>query len=330
MKKTLGLLLATILLACAFTGCYALPAEDNNVQEPQTRGMQRIFGKDVTVALLADSEAFEHGVLTQAESLGVTISKVSSAAQANGFDLVIAYKPDSVADITVPLIVYTEGEDNVPDNGRKIIYNKNEEQDAALEVMRTFVSHEAPVRMLGVFAGEHGEAQIACQMMEDEGKAQIKGTCTDLNAGEQITKLLDEIPVGVLDTIFTENGELAMEAYGALKAAERNDAVEVITMGLDIELVRAMVENHFLMGAATGANEWSSGALALRMGLSLLSQERVGDYEIKPFTVYSDEVIAATKAGEDDIESIIMKLDGEVNDVYWTDNIRYLADHYGK
>ena len=57
-----------------------------------------------------------------------------------------------------------------------------------------------------------------------------------------------------MDTIYAENAELAKAAYAALKAANRNDSVEVICAELTEELVSLMIEDHWLMGACVGVN----------------------------------------------------------------------------
>jgi hypothetical protein len=128
----------------------------------------------------------------------------------------------------------------------------------AWDALFTYDGHEAPVRVLGLFTEEGGPGDALYQAMLEAGKLMPKGAYY-ANAGEDAegwaAAALQAVPVGLLDSIYAETPELALAAYGALRKAARNDAVEVICAGVTEDVLAAMREDHFCMGAAAGAYE---------------------------------------------------------------------------
>lgn len=153
----------------------------------------------------------------------------------------------------------------------------------AWEALFSYPSHEAPIRVLALLDTPGSPGDCIFQEMVQDGKLQPKGVyyanlppetpapsespaegetpmpaetpALPLDAGAWTAQALDGVPVGLLDSIYAETPQLAMDAYRALRAANRNDAVEVICAGITQEILDAMVEDHFSMGAAAGLYE---------------------------------------------------------------------------
>ena len=153
----------------------------------------------------------------------------------------------------------------------------------AWDALFTYPAHEAPIRVLALLNTPGSPGDVIFQEMVQAGKLQPKGVyyanlppatpapsespsegeipmpaetpALPLDAGAWTAQALDGVPVGLLDSIYGETPQLAMEAYRALRAANRNDAVEVICAGITQEILDAMVEDHFSMGAAAGLYE---------------------------------------------------------------------------
>ena len=150
----------------------------------------------------------------------------------------------------------------------------------AWEALFSYPSHEAPIRVLALLDAPGSPGDVIFQEMVQAGKLQPKGVYYDnlppapsespsegeipmpaetptlpLDPGTWTAQALDGVTVGLLDSIYGETPQLAMDAYRALRAANRNDAVEVICAGITQEILDAMAEDHFSMGAAAGLYE---------------------------------------------------------------------------
>lgn len=157
----------------------------------------------------------------------------------------------------------------------------------AWEALFGYPSHEAPIRVLALLDTPGSPGDVIFQEMVQAGKLQPKGVyyanlppatpapsgspaegetpapeetpegtpTLPLDPGTWTAQALDGVTVGLLDSIYAETPQLAMDAYRALRAANRNDAVEVICAGITQEVLDAMAEDHFSMGAAAGLYE---------------------------------------------------------------------------
>lgn len=157
----------------------------------------------------------------------------------------------------------------------------------AWDALFSYPSHEAPIRVLALLDAPGSPGDCIFQEMVQDGKLQPKGVyyanlppetpapsespaegetpmpaetpegtpTLPLDPGTWTAQALDGVTVGLLDSIYAEAPQLAMDAYRALRAANRNDAVEVICAGITQEILDAMVEDHFSMGAAAGLYE---------------------------------------------------------------------------
>lgn len=163
----------------------------------------------------------------------------------------------------------------------------------AWEALFTYPSHEAPIRVLALLDAPGSTGDTIYLQMLQEGMLQSKGVYyaqlpspapvaatsqpdaegsgeppeeeppleeeslpqAPRDPVEWTAQALAGIPVGLLDSIYAETPDLALAAYEALRAAERNDAVEVICAGITPEIIDAMRQDHFSMGAAAGVYE---------------------------------------------------------------------------
>lgn len=121
-------------------------------------------------------------------------------------------------------------------------------------------------------------------------------------------RALAEIPVGLLDTIYAENAELAKAAYAALKAANRNDSVEVICAELTEELVSLMIEDHWLMGACVGVNMNEAAEDMLKLAEQLTATGAVSVINLEIGAICSEDVMELYQSGVTEPAEIIKQL----------------------
>lgn len=324
MRKIIALTAALLLLAglCACTQVHtAAPLNPEQTPEstPPPEGMAKFFGKEIVIACDAPEDGlFAEGVRAQAEKAGIPLRFVGKAEQAQDCDALIHY---GTADAELPDIPYVtlQWDGKTDDHAAGcIVYEKDMQVKAALETMFTYPSHEAPVRILGLFSGGESEAAREYARMEAEGKLQSKGTTGSDGAiaVEWLERTLSGIGVGVLDTVFAETPRLAMDGFEALKRAQRNDAVEICAAGLTRSQIEAMLEDHFLMGAAVGLDEFNAGMLSLRMCAGILAGEDTDEViRLEPFALCSDAVYALKKQGVTEPSEILEQLNGQTREL---------------
>ena len=343
MKKPILWMLALLLLFSA-AGCTSrtsapLAPEKTKQSEntPAPEGMQKAFGREISLACIASSDGlFAKGVQAQAKLTGTPLKMISSIDEAAGADALICCDEEGeipALDGAKPVFVYTAHETPSSENVHVLRYMKTEETQAALEAMYLYPSHEAPIRILGLFDSGEEEAYSEYMKMEAAGKLQSKGAyiASDGQAAEDwLYESLASITVGILDTVYAQTPELAMRGFSALQKADRNDAVEICAAGLTQAQIEAMQEDHFLMGAAVGANEYGAGMLALRAALCVLSGETV-EREIKlhPLSVSAEEVFALKKEGITAMEDVLTSSDKDIAALCDTAVIKELAEYYG-
>lgn len=340
MKKLIAAALGILLFIAA--GCaapVAVPAP-TPVPTPEPIGMKKVFGKDVTIACDESAdEWFMQGVQAQAEEFGVPVVWVKHGETA-GDGMILSYSKVPVA-ASIPVIYHTANDAHspaIPDGCIGIVYDGAAAPAAALQAMYTYPSHEAPVRVLGVFAEQDGGAREAYLAMTSDGKLQDKGMFTPSDGSMEVIEeraaawlgdALSGITPGRLDTVFTDAPELALCGFDVLKAAKRGDAVEICTVGLLPAHMEAMIEAHFLMGTAVGENQYGAGRLAVRMLLCAMAGEKIEEnYTLTPLCVRSDEVIALYRAGTTEINDILETLDTETERAYQPDILEELRENH--
>lgn len=128
----------------------------------------------------------------------------------------------------------------------------------AWDALFSYSTHEAPVRVLALFAKAGSPGDTLYRRMLAQGKLMKKGVYYADGDGEAkawAAGALAAVPVGLLDSIYAETPALALAAYEALREAGRNDSVEVICAGITEGVLAAMREDYFSMGAAAGVYE---------------------------------------------------------------------------
>ena len=341
MKRVFTGILALLCMLSCF-GCVQSvavnetqkPTEPIETPEPKV-GMQKVFGKDIVVGCVAPKGSlFAQGAAAQSERIGIPLEQLSSIEEGALCDALLVYdENNSYTKSAVPSVVYRANAESAEpqDEIYFILYDKKEETKAALSAMYDYPSHEAPIRILGLFAQEASEGAQLYTQMETEGKLQSKGCYyeSDGYAAETwLQESLSAITVGVLDTVYAETPKLALQGFSALQKAARNDAVEICAAGLSKEQLEAMQEDHFLMGSAVGANEYDAGKLALRMALCALSGENVEKTTLlKPFCLYSDDVFALKRENVTEMAEVLDRLDTTNEELYNMPFMKELAEY---
>lgn len=344
MRRIIALTLSFIL-PFALSACTngrqtkTLPADAPEVQKetplPEPEGMIKAFGKEIVIACDAPEDGlFARGVSEQADRVGIPLIFISDTKDGEEYDAFIHYGIENANMVTdgVPYVsVITDGGTDENASGM-IIYEKSGETDAALDAMFTYPSHEAPVRILGLFDDIESEAAKRYLEMETEGKLQNKGVFIQSDGivtEDWLAETLSGIGIGVLDTVFAQTPELAQSGFRALRKANRNDAVEICAAGISEEQIKAMQEDHFLMGLALGFDEYGAGMLALRMCAGILAGEKVEKpVKIEPFALYSDEVRTLQKQGVTSPEEVLESLDVRINEECDFAFLEELAEYY--
>ena len=336
MKKSIALFLAALLLGAA--GCVAPVRETAPAPAPTLApvGMRKVFGRDVTIACDAARDGwFAKGVQAQADKLGVPVVWVKSGETA-GDGMIACFAKAPVAANIPTIYVSANGAamPAIPADCYGLVYDAQAEAEAALQAMYAYPSHEAPVRVLGMFA-QGAAAHDAYLSMAAQGKLQDKGALVFSDglipgqAGPWLEGALSGVVPGRLDTVFTDGPALAMEGFAALRAANRGDAVEICTAGLLPELLQGMMEEHFLMGVAVGQNQYGAGKLAVRMLAHALSGSVIEENYMQPqLCVRSDEVGALYRAGVTDINAMLEALDEETERAYQADFLDELRENH--
>lgn len=233
-------------------------------------------------------------------------------AAKDGVSLVYMPQPGDAAEISGPAVILTDKPHIIPENTSGVTFDSDAAAAAAWEALYGYPSHCSPVRTLSLFMSDDGTAYGIQQEMAAQGKLQDKGTYffgTGMGTPEKWTeKALSEIPVGLLDTVYAENAELAKAAYAALKAAERNDSVEVICAELNEELISLMIEDHWLMGACAGVDMNKAAEDMLKLAEQLSTTGAVSVISLETGVICSDDVTELYRSGVTEPAEIIKRL----------------------
>lgn len=166
--------------------------------------------------------------------------------------------------------------------------------------------------MLALFSDEAGLSKEIFDAMLAEGKLQDKGTyiegVSEQTAEEWAAEMLENITVGLLDTIYAETEDLAVAAYNALTAAERNDSVEVICPVLSEKLIELMVQDHWSMGVCVGVSLEEGAKTMLELADELMETGKVKIVSLEPKVIYSDDVKEIVDSGIEEIPEILNSL----------------------
>lgn len=282
----------------------------------------------VKMAVISAEEEFSGAVERRTEELAVekpeeqpelqiqvVLSAADNAVDAD-FDVALMYMPEQAEldAISGGGVVLTDHADNIPENLSAVTVDNAAAVAAAWEALYTYPTHSTPIRLLTLTEGGASLSREIYETMLAEGKLQDKGSYigshTDQDPGEWVAERLAEIPVGLLDTIYAETEELAAAAYNALRAAERNDSVEVICPVLSDALIGLMVEDHWSMGVCVGVTMGAEVNAMLELAEDLVATGETKTVALEPLVVYSHEVKALVDSGISDIAAIMDSLAG--------------------
>ena len=266
----------------------------------------------VKMTVISASEEFSQAVEENAGT-EVIISAADNAEDAD-FDVALVYMPDAgILNVTTGCeVVLTDDPDHVPAHVSTVAIDNDAAVRAAWDALYSYPSHCAPIRILTLTDGGASLSREIFDIMLAEGKLQDKGNYigsqSQQDPEEWVAEKLAEIPVGLLDTIYADTEELAIAAYNALRAAERNDSVEVICPVLTDKLIELMVEDHWSMGVCVGVSMSAGAAAMLEAAQDLVETGEAKKVSIEPMVIYSDDVKALVDSGITDIAEIMDKL----------------------
>lgn len=312
----LAALIAAAVILLTGEGC-ARPAEFvtedpgpafTAAHTPRPEGLKAVLGKGkITVAAVSnadmeDSKLFFKGAQAEAEGMGVTLVtnaagedfKNSFAEAADSSDAAIACLINAVSDYTdisgelradLPVCVLEMSEGNVPEGVSHIYYSPGNEASMALDAALSFTPHDTPVRLILMFESKESESYKLYRKLYGEGKIFPKevyiASEQNKKAVSWLTGKLENYVEGMIDAIYAEDEELAIEALGTLEALGRGD-MEVFCPGVTAETVERMIKNPDVFAQSAGANTYLAGALCLRAVLKELKGDGAVSLEMQP------------------------------------------------
>ncbi|MBQ2985130.1 MAG: hypothetical protein IJD61_01775 [Clostridia bacterium] len=295
-------IIACLLALAMLSGCTEMVYDET---EPAPTPMPL----RMAVVAATDTDAFSRAVERSAGN-EIMISAADNIKDAD-FDVTLLYMPDPgiLSATTGCEVVLTDDADHVPENVSAVAIDNDAAVRAAWDALYTYPSHSTPIRILTLTEGGAGLSREMFETMLTEGKLQDKGNYIGSHSQQEpeewVSQRLQDIPVGLLDTIYAETEELAIAAYNALRAAERNDSVEVICPVLTDRLIELMVEDHWSMGVCVGVSMEAGVEAMLELAEELVETGETRTVSVEPVVVYSDDVKALVDSGVTDIAEIM-------------------------
>ena len=241
---TLIFVLCALLLIAGCSTPANMPAQDIPAPEPtpEPEGMQKVFGRDVTLAALGEfPEGMKTAMLAEAEACGIPLNFADTAEEAAAADLAILLDPEEAMLPQFPQKVVISADADLAARTDGIFLTQEGTVELAFDALMNYSGHEAPVRVIGIFTDENSPAFAQYNTMIAEGKLQSRGVIfAGETCKEELSARLDEIVPGLLDSIYAEEETLALLAYDVLKEAQRGDAVEVIAPVLSDAILAAI------------------------------------------------------------------------------------------
>ncbi len=295
-------LLPIILAAAMLSGCSVMVYDETNPAPVPTAA-------PVRMAVVSENEDFSKAV--EENALEQIQIGTSSDAEDVSYDVTLVYMPEpgTLSEAAGNEVVLTDAPEQVPDDVSTVAIDHDAAVWAAWDALYNYPSHCTPIRLLTLTEGGASLSRERFDIMLEEGKLQDKGSYIESQseqpAGEWVAQRLADIPVGLLDTIYAETEELAIAAYNALRAAERNDSVEVICPVLTDTLVELMVEDHWSMGVCVGVTPKVEARAMLELAEELMETGRTRTIYLDPLVIYSDDVKALVDSGVTDVFDIM-------------------------
>lgn len=287
-----GRITALLLVAAMIGGCTAAATET----EKQAAVRMAVISADEEFSELLEARAGNN----------IQLGEVDDEA-----DITLLYMPeqDELTEATDSDVVLTDDINMLPENVAAVTIDERAAVEAAWEALYTYPAHSTPIRLLTLTEGGASLSREIFESMLSQGKLQDKGSYigsrTEQDPGEWVSERLQDIPVGLLDTIYAETEELAVVAYNALRDVERNDSVEVICPVLSEKLIALMVEDHWSMGVCVGISMKEGADAMLELAEELANTGECGTISLEPRVIYSDEVKALADSGVTDVTEII-------------------------
>ncbi len=355
---TILIFILTITMICtALAGCTdtavtetgTTPSATATPSAPPKEGLDAVFGKEkVSIAVISngseeESALFFGGAQAEAKSLGVTLdtdaagdgfdAAVSNAAQ-NSADAVIAClfneqsnfsAIDAAVGKGLPVAVFEMQKGDAPASVSHIYYTPDNEVGLALDAALSFPPHDTPVRLILMFESKETESYKLYQQLYDEGKIFPKevyiASEEEKPAGEWLTAKLDGYIEGMLDGVYAEDTQLAINALDSLEAQSRTD-IEVFCPGVTAATVERMEKSPEVFAQSAGADTYLAGALSVRAALKGLKGEGSVTLELQPV------VINASDVAQNGVQALI-DFYGETAAMWnesWMDSLR---EYYG-
>lgn len=291
-------IISLILAVAVLTGCTA-PVQ----AEPEPTPIP------MKMTVISANDDFSDMVEAQAGT-EVQISAADNAEDAD-WDVTLLYMPETgkLNEIEGSGVVLTDDPALIPEDVSTVAIDNDAAVQAAWDALYTYPAHSTPIRILTLTESGAGLSREIFDIMLAEGKLQDKGNYihsqSEQSPEEWVAERLADVPVGLLDTIYADTQELAIAAYNALRAAERNDSVEVICPVLSEALIELMVEDHWSMGVCVGVSMKEGVEAMLELAEELVETGEAKTVSLEPKVVYSDDVKALVDSGVTDIAEIM-------------------------
>lgn len=218
------------------------------------------------------ADAAFRGVIALLPRVDLIDTEAALAADLAGLNAALIYV-DTAADAEavaavlekdIPVIAYNPHGLSLPEAANEVRYAASvpETAEAAMTTAIAYPPHDTPVRLLGVFESQSGEAIAAWNGAVETGKVLDKGTYCTADGGtlsawfsEQLAKYFP----GMIDAVYVESPAQAAELVKAMLAAERDD-FEIFTIGSDAALRQLIAEQPQLLPTTVQVDEEAAAA----------------------------------------------------------------------
>lgn len=173
----------------------------------------------------------------------------------------------------LPLIVYADREDAIPEGIPSLRYDLSGGAEKALDLALSYEHHDAPVRLVGLFTSEESPAFRAFSKGIEDGKVFRKGVYVEGVTKTPLTEWVMErvagLSSGTLDGIYAETAEGAVAAARAIQTAGL-DGAEVYSAEVNDELLSEMLRLPEILVYAVGRNDAYAGRFLRAQAARLL------------------------------------------------------------
>ncbi len=182
------------------------------------------------------------------------------------------------------------GGNALPAGEHGVYYDGSDAVQTVFTEIVDYPPHCAPVRVLGLFAGEDDAAHTAFSAACESGMFFSRGAYfadDKKELSDWLSDKLDDIYPGMLDCIFAETGELAAAAADTLAALSRNDA-EIFSASTSGEALHAMENQPELFGCAVGYLPAEAAQTCVDNAVLLITGEDANSGILLPKTFFAN------------------------------------------